>query len=149
MVRLGDDPVTRVLVVHHDSEIADQEVDSLRRVGYALQQCAGPPYGPCPVLDGRPCPAIAEADVLVLDAGTGCYAESGPNLIELLREHYPDLPIVLTSADADPYWLELADKHAIVLIEDAPTGPRLRAAVSQAIDSVRVPVLSASPPVVP
>jgi DNA-binding NtrC family response regulator len=131
--------VTRVLVVHHDSEIADQEVDALRRVGYALQQCAGPMYGPCPVLAGLRCPAVDEAHVLVLDAGTGCYSESGPQLIEQLRALYPDLPIVLTSAEADRQWLELADRHAIVLIEAAPTGPRLRTAVNRALDLVRVP----------
>ena len=60
--------MTTVLVVHHDPDVADQEVDSLRRAGYTVRQCAGPTVGPCPILERRPCPIVEEADVLVYDA---------------------------------------------------------------------------------
>ena len=42
--------MTRVLVVHHDADMADQESDWLRAAGYVVDQCAGPQYGACPVL---------------------------------------------------------------------------------------------------
>ena len=34
--------MTRVLVVHHDVDLSDQEVDALRRRGYDTRQCMGP-----------------------------------------------------------------------------------------------------------
>ena len=34
--------MTRVLVVNHDTDLADQEVDSLRRRGYEVKECLGP-----------------------------------------------------------------------------------------------------------
>ena len=34
--------MTRVLVVNHDIDLADQEVDSLRRRGYDVTECLGP-----------------------------------------------------------------------------------------------------------
>ena len=59
--------MTRVLVVHHDIDIGDLETDELRRAGYEVEQCMGPTAAthPCPVINGRPCPAAARADVLV------------------------------------------------------------------------------------
>ena len=44
--------MTHVLVVHHDLDMADQESDWLRHAGFSVEQCAGPQYGPCPVLHG-------------------------------------------------------------------------------------------------
>jgi hypothetical protein len=40
--------MTRVLVVHHDLDLADQEAESLRRFGYEVIECAGPTRNPCP-----------------------------------------------------------------------------------------------------
>jgi len=34
--------MTRLLVVHHDVDLSDQEVDALRRRGYDARQCMGP-----------------------------------------------------------------------------------------------------------
>ena len=46
--------MTRVLVVHHDPDQADIEVDRLRREGHEVQQCAGPAAGsPLPRAAGR------------------------------------------------------------------------------------------------
>ena len=59
--------MTRVLVVHHDIDLADQEVDSLRRMGYEPIECSGPSGYSCPVLRGEHCPAVDDADVLVYD----------------------------------------------------------------------------------
>jgi len=60
--------MTRALVVHHDIDLADQEVDSLRRLGYDVQQCSGPTANTCPILNGGRCHLAEEADVLVYDA---------------------------------------------------------------------------------
>ena len=79
--------MTRVLVVHHDIDIADQEVDSLRRRGYDLRECTGPPRNGCPVLAGRRCELAETADVLVYDVfATGAGADA-QDLIENLLAH--------------------------------------------------------------
>ena len=63
--------MTRALVVHHDIDLADQEVESLRRFGYEVEQCSGPTANTCPVLNGGSC-ALAEAsDVMIYDAWAG------------------------------------------------------------------------------
>jgi DNA-binding response OmpR family regulator len=131
--------MTRVLVVHHDPDIADQEVDSLRRAGYAVEQCAGPTYGPCPILERRPCPAVEDADVLVYDVWSSGDSDSGKRLIEELREQHPETPVVLTAPGMELDWVETSGIHAIVPLVGVPTGPRLRAAVDEALASVRVP----------
>ena len=54
--------MTRVLVVYHDVDVADIEVDELRRAGYEVDQCAGPIGGdPCPVASGQPCWQVEQA----------------------------------------------------------------------------------------
>jgi lipopolysaccharide export LptBFGC system permease protein LptF len=61
--------MARVLVVHHDPDQADIEVDRLRRAGHEVQQCAGPIAGTdCPVLRGESCWQVEWADLLVYDA---------------------------------------------------------------------------------
>ena len=92
--------MTRVLVVHHDLDMADEEVASMRRAGYEVDQCAGPTHAlhACPVMRGLPCWQVDWADVVVYDewaAGNG-----GGELTEDLRILYPDKPVVLTSLGA-------------------------------------------------
>lgn len=88
--------MTRVLLVYHDENVADVEGDELRRAGYEVDRCAGPVGGgACPVLNGRPCWQVEEADVLVYDTWD---AELGhAALIEDLLTLHPDKPLVLTS----------------------------------------------------
>jgi DNA-binding NtrC family response regulator len=128
--------MAHVLVVHHDADMADQEVDSLRRAGFAVQQCAGPMYGPCPILAGRPCPAVEEADVLVYDVWASGDSDSGRQLIEELREQHPEIPVVLTAPGMELDWVETSGLHAVVPLVGLPSGPRLRAAVEEALASV-------------
>jgi hypothetical protein len=59
--------MTRVLVVHHDLDLAGQEADALRRFGYDVVECGGPTRNRCPVLAGRACDLAERADVLVYD----------------------------------------------------------------------------------
>ncbi|HET6746179.1 MAG TPA: hypothetical protein VFH90_10085 [Candidatus Limnocylindria bacterium] len=85
--------MTRVLVVHHDVDRADIEVDRLRRAGFEVQQCAGPHGGnPCPVLRGEHCWQVEWADLLVYDAWIS--GDGEPTLIEGLEEVHPDKPVV-------------------------------------------------------
>lgn len=87
--------MTRVLLVYHDPEIADSEGDMLRAAGYQVDRCAGPVGGePCPVLEGRPCWQVDEADVLVYDTWDPIHGEL---LVDDLRRFHPDKPLVLTA----------------------------------------------------
>ena len=125
--------MTRVLVVNHDIDLADQEVDSLRRRGYDVTECLGPIGAHCPVLAGRPCTLAETADVMVYDAWATGEPEGAQRLIEGLRALHPDVPIVLSASGIEPEWIELAGAHRITPLVGMPTGPRLVVAIENAI----------------
>ena len=81
--------MTRALVVHHDIDLADQEVESLRRFGYQVEQCSGPTANACPVLNGGTCELAARSDVLVYDAWASGDTDGSGELIEGLRRVHP------------------------------------------------------------
>lgn len=124
--------MTRALVVHHDIELADQEVDSLRRLGYEVEQCAGPSVGACPVLNGDTCVLAASADVLIYDAfASGDVAGAG-DLISGLRELHADIPIVVTTPGIGYTW-EPVEDPGVVELQGQPTGARLHEAIQKAM----------------
>ncbi len=125
--------MTRVLVVHHDIDIGDQEIDSLRRLGYEPFGCAGPSGAPCPVLRGEHCPDIHDADVLVYDVWSTSESAGGRTLIEGLREMHPDIPIVLTAPGMELDWVEVEGIHKVVPLVGVPTAEKLDAAIKEAL----------------
>ena len=125
--------MTRVLVVHHDLDLAGQEVDSLRRFGYEVVECGGPTRNRCPVIAGQPCDLAERADVLVYDAWASGDAEGARVLIENIREIYPDTPVVLTSPGLQLNWEEDTGPHAVTALLGQPTGARLHAAIQAAL----------------
>jgi len=128
--------MTRVLVVHHDIDLADQEVDSLRRRGYEVTQCAGPigAWSGCPVLAGHECSLAEEADVLVYDAWATGEPEGAQRLIEGLRDVHPDVPVVLVASGIEPDWIETVGQHGITPLVGSPDGERLAAAIETALE---------------
>jgi hypothetical protein len=128
--------MTRVLVVHHDLDLAGQETDSLRRLGYEVTECGGPTRNQCPVLAGRPCDLAEHADVLVYDAWASGDAEGARMLIENIREIHPDTPVVLTSPGLGLSWEESSGRHAVTALQGQPTGARLHEAIQVALATV-------------
>src|SRR5207237_6995087 len=127
--------MTRILVVHHDLELAGQEADSLRRLGYEVLECGGPTRNHCPVLSGRPCDLAARADVLVYDAWASGDAEGARTLIENIRTIHRDTPVVLTSPGLALSWQESTGPHAVTTLLGQPTGVRLHVAIQRALAS--------------
>ena len=125
--------MTRVLVVNHDIDLADEEVDSLRRRGYDVTECLGPIGARCPVLAGRPCELAEGVDVLVYDAWVTGEPEGAQRLIEGLRDIHPRVPIVLTASGMEPSWIETIGDHRVTPLVGAPTGARLAVAIEDAI----------------
>ncbi len=125
--------MTRVLVVHHDLDLSDQEVDSLRRFGYDVRQCTGPTRNRCPILAGWPCDLAEKADVLVYDAWASGDTEGSRELIDHLREIHPDKPIVLTSPGMELSWVETSGVHNVTSLVGQPTGARLHEAIQAAV----------------
>ena len=126
-------PLTRVLVVHHDIDLSDQEVDSLRRRGYDARQCLGPIGASCPILAGLECSLAVDADVLVYDAFVTGEPDGAQALIEGMREMHPDVPIVLVASGMEPSWMETAGLHGVTPLVGQPTGERLAEAIEAAI----------------
>lgn len=125
--------MTRVLIVDHDIDVADQEADSLRRRGYEVVQCWGPSHASCPVMRGLPCHAVESADVLVYDVWSTGESEGGRRLVAGLREQYPRIPVVLTAPGMELDWVEVEGPHAVVPLVGTPTADRLDAAVHEAL----------------
>lgn len=124
--------MTRALVVHHDVDLADQEVESLRRLGYEVEQCSGPTGNNCPVLNGSTCDLAATADVLVYDAWSSGDATGSSDLISGLRELHPDVPMVITTPSVGYTW-EPAGDRGVVELQGQPTGANLHDAIQRAI----------------
>jgi hypothetical protein len=125
--------MTRVLVVHHDLDLAGQEVDSLRRLGYDVTECSGPTRNQCPVLAGKPCDLAERADVLVYDVWASGDAEGSRTLIENIRDIHPDAAVVLSSPGLDLSWEEDRGPHAVTMLRGQPTGARLHEAIQAAL----------------
>ena len=125
--------MTRVLVVHHDLDLAGQEVDSLRRLGYQVTECGGPTRNVCPVLVGRACNLADAADVLVYDVWASGDADGSQLLIENIRDVHPDTPIVLTSPGFALAWEESSGPHGVTMLSGQPTGARLHEAIQWAL----------------
>jgi hypothetical protein len=125
--------MTRVLVIHHDIDLSDQEVDSLRRRGYDARQCLGPIGAQCPILSGLPCDLAEGADVLVYDAFVTGEPEGAQALIEGMREIHPDVPIVLVASGMEPSWMEIAGIHGVTPLVGRPSGERLAEAIEAAL----------------
>ena len=128
--------MTRALVVHHDIDLADQEVESLRRFGYEVEQCSGPTANTCPILNGGDCVLAEEADVMVYDAFASGDIDGSAELIAGLRRVHPSVPIVLTVPGIGYSW-EPFDDPGVVELQGQPTGARLHEAIQQAIEGVR------------
>lgn len=129
--------MTRVLVVNHDIDLADEEVDSLRRRGYDVRECLGPIGAHCPILAGRPCILADEADVLVYDAWVTGEPDGAQRLIEGLRDIHPNVPVVLTASGIEPEWIETIGAHRVTPLVGTPTGARLATAIEDAIAKTR------------
>ena len=125
--------MTRVLLVHHDIDLADQETDSLRRRGYEVLQCIGPIGASCPILSGHACGLAERADVLVYDAWATGEPDGARRLIEGLREIHPDVPVVLCACGIEPDWIDVGGSHCVTPLVGAPTGVRLAEAIESAL----------------
>jgi hypothetical protein len=132
--------MTRALVVHHDIDLADQEVESLRRLGYQVEQCSGPTANTCPVLNGRACRLAEESDVLVYDAWASGDADGSAELIEGLRRFHPTVPIVLTYPGIGMSGMEDEPTHGVVAMTGQPTGANLHQAIQRAMAGLAEPV---------
>jgi hypothetical protein len=127
--------MTRALIVHHDIDLADQEVESLRRLGYEVEQCSGPTANTCPILNGGECHLADEADVMVYDAWASGDIEGSAELIIGLRRAHPEVPIVLTTPSVGFAWEPINDP-GVVELGGQPTGANLHAAIQQALAGV-------------
>ena len=127
--------MTRVLVVHHDLDLAGQEVESLRRFGYDVTECTGPTRNRCPVLSGRPCDLAERADILLYDVWASGDADGSRKLIENIRDIHPDTPVVLTSPGLELSWEQGSGPHAVTTVTGQPTGARLHEAIQIALGS--------------
>ena len=125
--------MTRVLVVNHDIDLADQEVDSLRRRGYDVVECLGPIGAACPILSEQACGIAESADVMVYDAWATGEPDGARRLIEGLRALHPTVPIVLSAPGIEPDWIDTAGAMRVTPLVGRPSGERLAAAIEQAL----------------
>jgi pyridoxal/pyridoxine/pyridoxamine kinase len=61
--------MARILVECGNALVAMDRVEALHAAGHQVATCPGPNHNDCPVLSGRPCDAVADADVVVSSLG--------------------------------------------------------------------------------
>ncbi len=125
--------MTRVLVVNHDTDLADQEVDSLRRRGYEVRECLGPIGAHCPILAGHACALVGWADVMVYDAWATGEPDGAQALIEGLRHLHPDVPIVLSAPGIEPAWINTVGPNGVTPLVGLPSGERLASVIEASL----------------
>jgi hypothetical protein len=128
--------MTRALVVHHDIDLADQEVESLRRLGYTVEQCSGPTANTCPILNGGECEMASRSDVMVYDAWASGDSDGSSELIEGLRRAHPQVPIVLTYPGIALSGVDDRPADGVVTMQGQPTGANLHEAIQRAISGL-------------
>lgn len=126
--------MARAVVVNHDTRLAEQHARALRDAGYRVESCGGPEQQPCPVLTGLPCLFADRADILIYDAGLVGGGLAARDLVNEVREMYPDLPVVLTSVEADAGWVETEGPHRVTPLAGEPSATELCAAVESALN---------------
>lgn len=81
----------RVLIEDDRPALAISDFSLFERAGLDIGHCSGPGGEParCPLLQGKPCPALASADAVLhgLDLGLGIAAA--------IRRQHPGLPVVV------------------------------------------------------
>jgi hypothetical protein len=125
----------RALIEHADPAVAFDYVSVLRRAGYSVAICPGPSGSPdsperCALTTGEPCTLVDGADVVV--SCLGVEAREKRAVLESLRRHHPDKPLVveIAAGDFDRYEDLLAGAHVIV---SPVEGGELLAAVNDAV----------------
>ena len=100
-----------------------------------MRECLGPIGAHCPILAGRRCSLVDWAEAMVYDAWATGEPEGAMELIGGLRQHHPDVPIVVTASGIEPNWIELTGPLAVTPLVGAPDGDRLAAAIDCATAS--------------
>ena len=134
--------MVRVLVVNHDVDMADVDVEALRRAGYEVDQCGGPTHArfACPILQGLPCWQVEWADVLVYDVWSA--GDGGQELTLGLHAGYPGKGIVLTSPGMDVSWIDESPSAPYTVLNGPPTMASLSAAVETALAAARTALVA-------
>lgn len=80
----------RVLIEDDHPALAISDFSRFEQAGFDVAFCSGPGDDPaaCPLLRGRPCPALAAADVVLHDL------EPGLGIAEAIRRQHPGIPVV-------------------------------------------------------
>jgi hypothetical protein len=94
----------RVLIEHEDPVIRAELAEGLRERGYDPLTCGGPGEQDwCPLLGQEPCPAAAQADVVI----TGLVRDrSGRRIAHTILDNYPGHRLIV---DAPPETLDELD----------------------------------------
>ena len=125
--------MVRVVVVHHDPDVAASQTAQLQAAGYEIETCGGPLAVTCPVLEDQACPLADRADVLVYDAWAAGDSDAGRELVRHLRDVYADLPLVLTAVDDRLQWVETEGPERVTPLRGMPAVDTLRRAIDVAL----------------
>ena len=117
--------MTKVLVVHHDIDLADQEVESSAGTATSWSS-SGPTANTCPT--GAPVRWRHAPDVW-----RGGDADGSMELIADLRRVHPEVPIVLTFPGVGLSGFDDEPTHGVVPLEIGMCQPRLTEPIQRAI----------------
>lgn len=109
-MRREDERLTRVLIEAGNALTRLDLTESLTAHGFEVTACAGTGTG-CPLLEGRPCAHVAEADVVV-----NALAAQQTEVYVSQRTQHPERPVLLLT-DC------LRETELSLLLDDIATAP--------------------------
>lgn len=125
--------MARVLVECGNALVTMDRVEALQAAGHEVTTCSGPDHHDCPVLAGRPCHAVANADVVV-----SCLGDKTLRVALATELLHPDSPVIaVLTGELTSDVVNAVDGVAVVpagIDDDA-----LAAAVQEALDDRREP----------
>jgi len=88
--------MARVLLECGNALVTMDRVEGLRAAGHEVTTCSGPSHHDCPVLAGRSCGAVDDADVVV-----SCLGDKTLRVALATKLQHADRPVVAMLADSD------------------------------------------------
>jgi len=126
----------RVAVEIQGAQLADAVQRILRAEGYQVAVCGGPsifPDGQCPLVEGRGCPMVEQADVIV--HALGVEDPEGVAVLEAHEEAHPGIRRVVVVGPG-PH-TQVGDAAGQVVIEGGLTRDKLLAAIERGLQDTR------------
>jgi hypothetical protein len=119
--------MARILVECGNALVAMDRVEALEARGHEVTTCQGPNHNDCPVLSGKPCDAVADADVVV-----SCLGDRTLQVALATKLVHPEQPVIAILTGSEISEIVRA-VDGIAVVPSGADDPALATAVEEAL----------------